>query len=354
MDSSEFSQSTIESSPEKDQKKSSPANRDRNSRTSEQNPIIRHLNRPRIPFTIDSILRISPEPQEKQAEGFSTPRESRVYIDSQAAFSSNDSSQTTRVEQQLMNDRRRTQPDDANCSASFGQQDIRPHLDRAFTSALTSFYLDAYPQSVIRSAARRLFQPSESDTNQNNFSSLNPGLDQAPSDQFNESQQIPNAMIEDSFEDTDDDADEIIEPGSAMEPASVQSLNVMGHNGQVEPAIPISRGSDPGPLAMNENPPGLHRMVHHQRALSQQMIADITSHSANPHHFRKKRSRAAFTHMQVYELERRFNQQRYLSGPERADLARRLKLTETQVKIWFQVSDRIRKKLDPLQPVSQN
>ncbi|CAK6953255.1 NK3 homeobox 3 [Scomber scombrus] len=50
----------------------------------------------------------------------------------------------------------------------------------------------------------------------------------------------------------------------------------------------------------------------------------------------KKRSRAAFSHAQVYELERRFNTQRYLSGPERADLAGMLKLTETQVKIWFQ------------------
>ncbi|CAH1154046.1 unnamed protein product [Phaedon cochleariae] len=51
---------------------------------------------------------------------------------------------------------------------------------------------------------------------------------------------------------------------------------------------------------------------------------------------RKKRSRAAFTHAQVFELERRFGQQRYLSGPERADLAAALKLTETQVKIWYQ------------------
>ncbi|XP_040905067.1 NK3 homeobox 3 [Toxotes jaculatrix] len=50
----------------------------------------------------------------------------------------------------------------------------------------------------------------------------------------------------------------------------------------------------------------------------------------------KKRSRAAFSHSQVYELERRFSAQRYLSGPERADLAVALKLTETQVKIWFQ------------------
>ena len=51
---------------------------------------------------------------------------------------------------------------------------------------------------------------------------------------------------------------------------------------------------------------------------------------------RKKRSRAAFSHAQVFELERRFSQQKYLSGPERAGLAAMLKLTENQVKIWFQ------------------
>ncbi|CAG9809391.1 unnamed protein product [Chironomus riparius] len=51
---------------------------------------------------------------------------------------------------------------------------------------------------------------------------------------------------------------------------------------------------------------------------------------------RKKRSRAAFSHAQVFELERRFAVQRYLSGPERTELAKSLRLTETQIKIWFQ------------------
>ncbi|XP_030055470.1 homeobox protein Nkx-3.1 [Microcaecilia unicolor] len=50
----------------------------------------------------------------------------------------------------------------------------------------------------------------------------------------------------------------------------------------------------------------------------------------------QKRSRAAFSHTQVLELERKFSHQKYLSAPERAHLAKSLKLTETQVKIWFQ------------------
>ncbi|XP_076846392.1 homeobox protein Nkx-3.1 [Brachyhypopomus gauderio] len=51
---------------------------------------------------------------------------------------------------------------------------------------------------------------------------------------------------------------------------------------------------------------------------------------------KQKRSRAAFTHLQVLELEKKFSHQKYLSAPERAHLAGALRLTETQVKIWFQ------------------
>jgi len=43
-----------------------------------------------------------------------------------------------------------------------------------------------------------------------------------------------------------------------------------------------------------------------------------------------------FSKAQTYELERRFRHQRYLSAPEREQLAHLLRLTPTQVKIWFQ------------------
>ncbi|CAM1324505.1 NKX2-3 (predicted) [Pycnogonum litorale] len=53
-------------------------------------------------------------------------------------------------------------------------------------------------------------------------------------------------------------------------------------------------------------------------------------------HRTKRKPRVLFSQAQVYELERRFKQQRYLSAPEREHLANMLKLTSTQVKIWFQ------------------
>ncbi|XP_055464698.1 homeobox protein Nkx-2.8 [Psammomys obesus] len=51
---------------------------------------------------------------------------------------------------------------------------------------------------------------------------------------------------------------------------------------------------------------------------------------------RRRKRRVLFSKAQTLELERRFRQQRYLSAPEREQLARLLRLTPTQVKIWFQ------------------
>lgn len=53
-------------------------------------------------------------------------------------------------------------------------------------------------------------------------------------------------------------------------------------------------------------------------------------------HSKKRKPRALFSHAQVYELERRFAVQKYLTAHEREQLAGMLHLTETQVKIWFQ------------------
>ncbi|XP_076066056.1 uncharacterized protein LOC143039704 [Oratosquilla oratoria] len=49
-----------------------------------------------------------------------------------------------------------------------------------------------------------------------------------------------------------------------------------------------------------------------------------------------RRSRTVFTEMQLVGLERRFEAQKYLSTPDRVDLAKSLGLSQLQVKTWYQ------------------
>ncbi|PWA25525.1 hypothetical protein CCH79_00020839 [Gambusia affinis] len=50
----------------------------------------------------------------------------------------------------------------------------------------------------------------------------------------------------------------------------------------------------------------------------------------------RRKRRVLFSQAQVFELERRFKQQKYLSAPEREHLASLIHLSPNQVKIWFQ------------------
>ncbi|XP_062578409.1 homeobox protein EMX2-like [Saccostrea cucullata] len=55
------------------------------------------------------------------------------------------------------------------------------------------------------------------------------------------------------------------------------------------------------------------------------------------HPYRKpKRIRTAFSPSQLLKLENAFEKNHYVVGQERKDLASRLNLSETQVKVWFQ------------------
>jgi len=51
---------------------------------------------------------------------------------------------------------------------------------------------------------------------------------------------------------------------------------------------------------------------------------------------KRKKPRTSFTRMQICELEKRFHKQKYLASAERASLAKQLKMTDAQVKTWFQ------------------
>ena len=51
---------------------------------------------------------------------------------------------------------------------------------------------------------------------------------------------------------------------------------------------------------------------------------------------KRKKPRTSFTRAQINQLEQRFQSQRYLASAERATLAKNLKMTDSQVKTWFQ------------------
>ncbi|KJH47524.1 homeobox domain protein [Dictyocaulus viviparus] len=51
---------------------------------------------------------------------------------------------------------------------------------------------------------------------------------------------------------------------------------------------------------------------------------------------KKKKARTTFSGRQIFELEKQFDTKKYLSSTERTELAKKLHVTETQVKIWFQ------------------
>lgn len=209
-----------------------------------------------------------------------------------------------------------------NLPAMLLNSSLSQHLSDAFSSALGSLYLDPY----LSSANRLIQQHAQQSTSAGLPSGRQPEAVQ-------ESIRFARSAVDcDDDEEVDVEANELdqVELDDEEEEEDVVSDDIECQLG--------AHGSSGGKPEGNNHPQQQHQQMNHlhHRGLSQQMIADIANNAINPHHFRKKRSRAAFTHMQVYELERRFNHQRYLSGPERSDLAHRLKLTETQVKIWFQ------------------
>ncbi len=69
-----------------------------------------------------------------------------------------------------------------------------------------------------------------------------------------------------------------------------------------------------------------------------------TSSSTTDKPSKPRRARTAFTYEQLVALENKFKQTRYLSVCERLNLALSLSLTETQVKIWYDILLFLKKK----------
>ncbi|EHB11943.1 Homeobox protein BarH-like 2 [Heterocephalus glaber] len=94
------------------------------------------------------------------------------------------------------------------------------------------------------------------------------------------------------------------------------------------------------------NSPGIAPVLSHHvateaasaEAQGGEALASSESETEQPTPRQKKprRSRTIFTELQLMGLEKKFQKQKYLSTPDRLDLAQSLGLTQLQVKTWYQ------------------
>ncbi|XP_012054721.1 PREDICTED: homeobox protein Nkx-2.2a-like [Atta cephalotes] len=113
-------------------------------------------------------------------------------------------------------------------------------------------------------------------------------------------------------------------------PQPLEEVNVLQQPDSTSPAI-----SDMSFPSQQENSHESSKDEESQDFEDEQQNGNETSQPHETEHKKRKR-RVLFSKAQTYELERRFRQQRYLSAPEREHLASIIRLTPTQVKIWFQ------------------
>ncbi|CAL8345945.1 unnamed protein product [Arctogadus glacialis] len=125
---------------------------------------------------------------------------------------------------------------------------------------------------------------------------------------------------------------------SCSGPSSLRSYPLLSVITRQPPSVPAH-------LAQPQ-PPSPGRPHHHHRpprgsdSSPSQTAVSISSESdtehGGPRLKKPRRSRTIFTELQLMGLEKKFQKQKYLSTPDRLDLAQSLGLTQLQVKTWYQ------------------
>ncbi|GFQ70613.1 homeobox protein ceh-9 [Trichonephila clavata] len=114
-----------------------------------------------------------------------------------------------------------------------------------------------------------------------------------------------------------------------------------GNNNNKSPAVAPIPENEPGTLSTISPPGSLNGNSNCSSLLNSSLgdtktAAGSASDPENGDKAKRKKARTTFSGRQIFELEKQFEIKKYLSSSERADMAKLLNVTETQVKIWFQ------------------
>ncbi|KAF7702283.1 T-cell leukemia homeobox protein 3 [Silurus meridionalis] len=137
-------------------------------------------------------------------------------------------------------------------------------------------------------------------------------------------------------------------PGSLDDPSEFVPNRTLGHRGVIR--VPAHRplGAAIAPPVVSAAPgfgPLCFPWVDNHRRFTKDRLPallalPITRRIGHPYQNRtppkRKKPRTSFSRVQICELEKRFHRQKYLASAERAALAKTLKMTDAQVKTWFQ------------------
>ncbi|CAJ0605741.1 unnamed protein product [Cylicocyclus nassatus] len=150
--------------------------------------------------------------------------------------------------------------------------------------------------------------------------------------------------IEDLLRSRHDILATVLPPPSTAQRADDVKKSVEQHVNMPSAALNAVAGADQLPFWLScaaASFPLEQSLLMAQRSVLPQLWAAAASSdalriAANTKSYRRRKARTVFSDQQLQGLEKRFETQRYLSTPERIELANALNLSETQVKTWFQ------------------